>query len=303
MNVLVTGGAGFLGSHLVDALVGRGDNVTVVDNLHRGTLTNLQGHLDAGRVIALPHDIRDFGSLRRSIDGAEIVFHLAAQSNVMGAIQDPDYSFTTNVVGTFNVLKAAAETGVGRVVFASSREVYGEPESIPVPETAPLAPKGLYGASKMAGEAYCRAWRERGIECQVLRFANIYGPRDRERVIPLWAERASAGEPLVIYGGKQILDFVEVDLCVRALLAAAERPISEPINVGTGVATRLPDLARCIISLAGGRSAVEVRPAREAEVVQFVADVTRMKELLGIESGGRSLDGLKDMLPHRSNTP
>jgi len=298
VKVLVTGGAGFLGSHLVDALVERGDRVTVLDNLRRGSLDNLSPHLAAARVTMLTDDICDYGSVIRAVDGAELVFHLGAQSNVMGAMQDPWYSFSTNVTGTFNVLKAASEAGARRVVFSSSREVYGEPESIPVPETAPLAPKSFYGASKVAGEVYCRAWQGAGgAECQILRFANVYGPRDRDRVIPHWVERAAAGEPLVIYGGEQILDFIRVEHCVSALLAAADGPEQGPINVGSGTGTLLPDLARRIIQLSGSRSTTELLPARDAEVVRFVADVSRMRDILGVEPGPEPLDGLPALRP------
>jgi len=293
MKVLVTGGAGFLGSHVVDALVQRGDQVTVIDNLRRGSLVNLNGHLAAARATMLTDDIRDYDAVIRALDGAELVFHLAAQSNVMGAMQDPDYSFTTNVVGTYNVLKAASEAGVRRVVFSSSREVYGEPDSIPVPETAPLAPKSFYGASKVAGEAYCRVWRRAGgPECQVLRFANLYGPRDRDRVIPLWIARARAGEPLQMYGGEQELDFVWVGHCVSALLAAADCPEHGPINIGSGQGTRLRDLARRITELTGSRSTTQLLPGRDAEVVRFVAEVSRMRDVLRVEPGTEPLDGL-----------
>ena len=124
--------------------------------------------------------------------GADVVFHLAAQSNVMGAVDDPDYSVTTNVIGTYNVLRAAAEAGVRRVVFTSSREVYGDPAVLPVDETRPLLAKNAYGASKVSGEAYCRTFAgTRGLEVEVVRLTNVYGPGDSGRVIPLWIKRCS----------------------------------------------------------------------------------------------------------------
>jgi len=149
---------------------------------------------------------------------------------------DADYSFTTNVAGTYNVLKAAASATVRRLVFSSSREVYGEPKSLPVPETAPLTAKNPYGASKVAGEAYCEVWGSTaGLECQILRFANVYGPHDRDRVIPIWIERARRAEPLELYGGEQIIDFVWVGKAVEALLAATHSGLTRPINVGSGI--------------------------------------------------------------------
>lgn len=215
---------------------------------------NLANHLEAEQVTLLTDDILDYGAVLRAAEGSDLVFHLAAQPNVMGAVRDPDYSFATNVVGTFNVPKTAAYAGMRRVVFASSCEVYGEPESAPMPEDAPLAPKGLYGASKMAGEAYCRAWGSgEQLECQILRFANIYGKRDRERVIPYGWSRLQPENPCSSYGGDQILDFIEVRHCVGALLAATEGAVHGPITVGSGTGTRLPDLAERIIQLIGGR--------------------------------------------------
>ena len=222
-----------------------------------------------------------------------MVYHLAAQSNVLGALADPDYSFTTNVVGTYNVLQAARSTGVARVVFSSSREVYGEPAMLPVCEDTPLGAKNPYGASKVAGEAYCRVLACDSMATSILRFGNVYGPGDRDRVIPLWIARAARREPLEVFGGAQEMDFVPVDLAVRALLAATDRGVAGPVNVGTGIATRIGDLAERIRSFAQGQIEVVSRPARSAEVVRFVADVTRMRQTLGIEPAADPLCGLE----------
>jgi UDP-glucose 4-epimerase len=303
MKVVVTGGAGFVGSHLVDALVERGEDVIVLDNLRRGSVQNLRSHLSAGRVRLLDDDVRDLESVLRAADGAEVVYHLAAQSNVMGALQDVDYSFTTNVVGTFNVLKAASEVGVRRVVFTSSREVYGEPRSVPVRESDPLAAKNPYGASKIAGEAYCRVWGSIGnIECQVLRLANVYGPRDYGRVIPLWLDRALRGEPLDLHGGDQVLDFVWIARAVEAMLAAANCREQDAVNVGSGVGIPLPELAQRIIAMTGGHSTVRRLPSRSPEVVRFVADVSRMREVLGVTPDEDPLAGLATMLESQQPT-
>ena len=278
-RVLVTGGAGFLGSHLVDALLARGDEVIVLDNLRRGR----REFLDLAAVRLIEADIRDPDSVSAASVGVETVYHLAAQSNVLGAMADVDYSFSTNVVGTYNVLRAASEGGCRKVLFSSSREVYGEQDLLPVEESAQLLAKNPYGASKVAGEAYCRAWAAFGtIETAVLRFGNLYGPRDSGRVIPLWLQRAARGEPLHVYGGEQVLDFVPVGMAVEALLAASVCSLDEPVNVATGVGTAILALAERIRTLSGGRSAIEVLPARGAEVVKFVGSTTRMRALLGI---------------------
>ncbi|MCK9519544.1 MAG: NAD-dependent epimerase/dehydratase family protein, partial [Dehalococcoidia bacterium] len=228
MRALVTGGAGFIGSHLADALVTAGHDVVVLDNLRSGRREFVPS---AAKLVV--GDIRDPAILMDVVEECDVVFHLAAQSNVMGAMDDVDYSFTTNVAGTLNVLRAASTSGVRRLVFASSREAYGEPARIPVPETAPLTAKNPYGASKVAAEAYCNAWRaSTGLDTVVLRFANIYGPRDTGRVIPLWLARALAGHDLELFGGDQLLDFLHVDVAVAALIAATNPAVRGPLNVG-----------------------------------------------------------------------
>ncbi|HXK33322.1 MAG TPA: NAD-dependent epimerase/dehydratase family protein [Dehalococcoidia bacterium] len=290
MRVLVTGGAGFIGSHLVDALVAQGDDVVVLDNFKRGRHEHIDDHVRSGGVRLITGDIRDEETVAGAMDGAELVYHLAAQSNVMGAVEDMDYSFSTNVVGTYIVLKCAAAAGVRRVVFSSSREVYGDPNEIPVREDAPLVAKNPYGASKLAGEAYCRVWQETtGLDCIVLRFANVYGPRDRDRVIPRWLTRASEGDALEVYGGHQVIDFVWVGQAVRALLAAATCVNGGPVNVGSGAGTPIIDLGERILALTNARSELRVLPPRSIEVVRFVADVSRMRSVLGIEPEGDPL--------------
>jgi len=301
MRVLVTGGAGFLGSHLVDALVAAGNDVVVLDNLYHGSRANIDQHLRARSVRFIEADIRDYAAVLEAAAGTEVVYHLAAQSNVIGAMEDTDYSFTTNVAGTYHVLKAAASAAVRRLVFASSREVYGEPESIPVPESAPLLAKNPYGASKVAGEAYCQVWETTtGLECQILRFANVYGPRDRDRVIPIWLDRGAGGEPLEIYGGEQVIDFVWVGKAVEALLAAAVCQLTGPINVGSGTGVALPQLAHCVLEETGSRSRLEVLPARTVEVVRFVADVQRMRSVLGVTPDVDPLARLGDCIGEHS---
>jgi UDP-glucose 4-epimerase len=296
-RILITGGAGFLGSHLIDALASSTHELVAVDNLRRGRLDFIQDNVDSGRVDFFQVDIRDTDAVTDVMRGVDIVFHLAAQSNVMGSMSDPDYSFQTNVVGTYNVLKAAAEAGVKRLVFSSSREAYGEPIQLPVREDDMLRPKNPYGASKLAGEAYCRAFDgTSGLSCGVLRFGNLYGTRDSGRVIPIWLSKAQQGEDLVIYGGEQVLDFVLVRYAVAALIATAESDFFGPVNVATGRGTSLLDLALKILSVTLSNSRTVIEPPRSAEVVQFVADVSRMKHLLKIDPPADPLLGLAEMV-------
>ena len=284
-RVVVTGGAGFIGSHVVDALLeGNASEVTVVDNLARGRPENLAARERDPRLNVVRADIRDLDEMRRAFRGATRIFHLAAQSTVMGAAADIDYTFSTNVIGTYNVLKAAAEQGARRVIFTSSREVYGEPVSLPVDESHPLFSINSYGASKVAGEALCRAFaRERGLETIVLRLANVYGARDFGRVIPHWIEQARDGRDVVVYGGDQVIDFIWVGDVARALVRAADVGIPlPPINIASGTGTKILDLARRITQLSGSGAEIRVVPRWSIEVMRFVGSTDRMSQLLGV---------------------
>ncbi len=279
-RALVTGGAGFIGRSLVDRLVERGDDVVVLDNLRRGTRAAIQRHIDVGSINFIEGDIRDAAALRDAMARVETVYHLAAQSNVMGAIEDEDYSFTTNALGTVNVLRIATELGVKRVVFSSSREVYGEAQYTPVDEDHAMAAKNPYGASKVAGEAYCRTYAHcYGLDVAILRLANVYGQGDRDRVIPLWLEQAAGGRELRVFGGSQVLDFVGVSIVVDALVLAGERGLDGPTNIGSGTGTSIIELANRILEVTGSRSAIHRVAARGVEVNRFIADVTRMRAL------------------------
>ena len=303
MKAVITGGAGFIGSHLLDRLIRDGwEHVVVVDNLFRGRLVNINAHLSNPAVTFAQADIRDEATLRSIIAGADVVFHLAAQSNVIGAVTDIDYSFSTNVVGTFNVLKVARDLGARRVVFTSSREVYGEAQYLPVDEGHPFNAKNSYGASKGAGEMYCRVFNNQGMGVSVVRLSNAYGPRDVDRVIPIWLTRALKGEDLIVYGGQQLIDFVWVDAIVEALTRVAAMDVMDPVNIGSGQGTAILDLAQRILSLTNSGSKIVVHPARSAEVAKFTADVRRMQERLGLQPPADALFGLPQLVEwYRSN--
>jgi UDP-glucose 4-epimerase len=298
-RAVVTGGAGFIGSHLIDALLeSDGYDVVVLDNLARGRLENLARHSADPRLRIIQADVRDLGAAREACAGATIVFHLAAQATVMGGARDIDYTFSTNVIGTYNVLKAAAEQGTRRLVFASSREVYGEPVSVPVDEAHPLLAINSYGASKVAGEALCRAFaRESSLSSVILRLANVYGPRDIGRVIPHWIELARGGHELVVYGGQQIIDFIWVGDVVQAMLRAAAVDVAlPPINVASGTGTKIGDLARRISRLAESRADTRVVPRRSIEVMRFIGATDRMTQLLGVTPAPDPLSHLPEMV-------
>jgi UDP-glucose 4-epimerase len=284
LKVVVTGGAGFIGSQLVERLLATSAaHVVVVDNLSSGRLTNLGRHRYDPRLSVVQGDVRDPRLLGEVLPNTAVVFHLAAQTGAQRAFQDLDSTFTTNVSGTFNLVSAAARGGVERLVFASSRHVYGEPLDLPVDENHPLLPIDAFGASIVAAEAFCRVFRHYGLQTSILRLANVYGLGDSGRVVAAWLERARLGRELPVHGQHTVLDFVSVDLAVESLLraAASERPLP-PINVGSGTGTPLVDLARRITRLAGSASSIQILPAAPFRVSRFVANVERMRQLLGI---------------------
>jgi UDP-glucose 4-epimerase len=283
VKILVTGGAGFIGSHLVDRLVEIGSHrVIVYDNFSRGKHANLAAVRD--KVEIVDADIRNRIALETTLQNVELVYHLAAQSNVLGAVQNPDTSFESNVIGTYEVLRAAKIAGVRRVVFTSSREIYGDPVSLPVSEDAPIDPKNAYGVSKAAGELYCRNFSAQGLEVIVLRLSNVYGPRDFARVIPLFIQQALRGESLTVFGQNKILDFLWIDDLVDVLNAAATLDHTyRPVNIGSGKGVNLVDLAKRIAKAAGTNVDVHIAPERSPEVGQFVANITRAEELFRLK--------------------
>lgn len=281
MRILVTGGAGFIGHHLVGSLVEAGYEVRVMDNLHRGSFERPK--LIGAELVRA--DVRDPSECVRAVAGCDAVVHLAAQSNVVGSETSPQYTFETNVGGTWNIARACAESEVRTLVFASSREVYGDPATLPVREVASLSPKNLYGASKVAGEALLSGGSAGTTSVRVLRLANVIGPGDSGRVLPNWLAAARHDQPLTVFGGDQVLDFVPMEVVVRAIRKAIGLGEWDgPVNVGSGRGVRLLDLANSIVRLyPDSTGGIDRMPARPVEVTRFVADVGRMRERLGIE--------------------
>lgn len=259
---MVTGGAGFIGSHLVDALLARGDEVHVVDNLATGSRENLAGAAELREL-----DIRDeaLGALAARVR-PEVVFHLAAQADVGTSVERPTFDADVNVIGTVRVLEVA-RAAEARVVFTSSGgAIYGECER-PARENDELQPLSPYGTSKLAGEEYLATWnRLYGAAHVACRLANVYGPRQLPSleggVIAIFLDRLRDGQETVIFGdGKQTRDFVYVGDVVRGLVAAAAAPAGDVYNVGTGVATSVGELHRLCAEVAG----VEQEPRFEAD--------------------------------------
>jgi UDP-glucose 4-epimerase len=304
MRTLVTGGAGFIGSNLVDALLARGDEVTVVDDLSTGRRENLEPALAAGAAL-VEADIRD----REALEGIacdrepEAVFHLAAQIDVRKSIADPAFDASINVGGTANVLEAARAAGARRLVFSSTGgAIYGEGEGqqLPLAEDAPLAPEAPYGQSKFAGEGYLSLYeRLYGLSSVPLRLGNVYGPRQdplgEAGVIAIFCGRLrEGGRPTVFGDGTQTRDYIYVGDVVAAMLTAAESRATGPFNVGTGVETDVLELVRQLAKLGGVEGfEPELAPPRTGEVQRISIDPARAKRELGWEARTGLEEGLR----------
>jgi UDP-glucose 4-epimerase len=308
MRALVTGGAGFVGSHLVDALLDRGDEVAVVDDLSTGKRENLAGALARGADLR-EIDIRDAAPLRDVIGTwrPDIVFHLAAQMDVRKSIEDPAWDAGINVVGTINVLEASRLAGVRRLVNTSTGgAIYGETDVMPTPESVPPRPMSAYGQSKFCAEAYC-GWYERlyGLSSVTLRYGNVYGPRQDPHgeagVIAIFCGKLIAGERPRIFGdGRQTRDYAYVGDIVAANLAAAAHPEAHgAYNVGTGVEASVLEVVAALREAAGvgeGEFEPEFAPARAGELQRSSLDVTRARAELGFSAETDLVSGLRPTL-------
>jgi UDP-glucose 4-epimerase len=292
MRCLVTGGAGFIGSNLVDALLARGDEVTVVDNLSTGRISNLEPGLGAGAELE-QMDIRDGEALSRlaAERRPEAIFHLAAQIDVRKSLADPFFDAGVNVGGTANVLEAARASECGRVVSISTGgAIYGEGagQQLPLPEDAPIAPLSAYGQSKFAAEGYLSLYhRLYGLSGVSLRLGNVYGPRQdplgEAGVIAIFCGLLKeGGRPTVFGDGTQTRDYIYVGDVVSAALAAGDAEATGPVNIGTGVETNVLELIEALKSLSGNDSfEPNFEPERTGEVQRITIDAGRAERELG----------------------
>jgi UDP-glucose 4-epimerase len=292
MRCLVTGGAGFIGSNLVDALLARGDEVTVVDNLTTGRISNLESGLAAGAELS-EMDIRD-GEALSSLAAErrpEAIFHLAAQIDVRKSLADPFFDAGVNVGGTANVLEAARASECGRVVSISTGgAIYGEGDGqqLPLGEDAPIAPMSAYGQSKFAAEGYLSLYqRLYGLSGVSLRLGNVYGPRQdplgEAGVIAIFCGLLKEGGRPTVYGdGTQTRDYIYVGDVVSAAMAAGDSEASGPINIGTGKETNVLELVESLSRLSGNEDfEPELAPPRTGEVQRITIDAGRAARKLG----------------------
>lgn len=298
---LVTGGAGFIGSHLAEALVALGHQVRVLDNFATGKRENL-AHLK-GRIELVEADIRDLEAVREAMEGVEVVFHQAALPSVPRSLKDPLTTHQVNATGTLHVLLAAREAGVRRLVYASSSSVYGDTPELPKREDLPPRPKSPYAASKLAGEHYCQAyWSGYGLETVCLRYFNVFGPRQDPgspyaAAIPLFASALLDGGLVRVYGtGDQTRDFTYVANVVQAnLLAAAARGAGGTVcNIACGQQTSILALLSTLGELMGCAPRVQFDPPRPGDVKHSLADLSRASRILGYRPTTSLREGLAE---------
>ena len=298
MRALVTGGAGFIGSHLVDALVARGDEVVVLDNLATGRLENLS---DAARFIE--GDVADEAAVAAAVAGCEVVFHQAALGSVARSVQRPLDTDRSNIRGTLAVLEAAHRAGARRVVLASSSSVYGGASQVATAESAPLVPRSPYAVTKLTGEHYARVYRElHGLETVCLRYFNVFGPRQRPdseyaAVIPLFMDALLTGRDPVVHGdGLQSRDFTFIADTVAANLCAAgapaERCAGRVFNIARGKPATLLDLLDILATELGVTVAPKHTDPRPGDVRNSHADISAARRDLGYEPGVSFREGL-----------
>ena len=303
MRTIVTGGAGFIGSNLVDALLARGDEVVVLDDLSTGKSENLA---EAGDAELLDLDIRDFDAVSRAVASAapEVIFHLAAQIDVRKSVADPAHDSRINVEGTINMVRAAHEHEVPRLINTSTGgAIYGSADTIPTPETHLPAPEAPYGLSKFCAEQYCELYtRLHGLNTISLRYGNVYGPRQDPHgeagVVAIFCGKLLEGGVPTIFGdGRQTRDYVYVSDVVEANLRAAHRTeVRGPVNIGTGVPKSVLDIVDVLARHSDNGFAPEHKPERPGEVEHSTLDVSRAREELDWTAGVDLDDGLERTL-------
>ena len=308
-NVLVTGGAGFIGSHLVEALVEKGYFVRVLDNLGRGNVKYIQPLIDKGKIEFIDGDVRYSDAVDKSMKDIDYVFHEAAVC-INRSLVYPKESIDINLNGSHNVFKAALDNDVKKVIFASSASVYGEPQILPMSEDHPLNPITPYCVSKIASEYLLKFFARQGLKYFVLRYFNIYGLRQNidayyTSVIILFVKRLLNNRPPLIDGdGSQSMDFVNVKDVVRANLLAMESDVvNEVVNVGSGKSTSIAELAQVLIKSVGADVKPIFNPRESVLVTHRRADVTKAKKLLGFEAMVNIEEGLNEVAHDIAKNP
>lgn len=311
MKTLVTGGAGFIGSHITQVLLERGDSVRVLDNFSTGKRENIESFAD--KLDIIEGDLRDASRVGEAVRGIEVIFHSAAFVSVPQSIDDPQGCFDVNVTGTHLLLDAARKAGVRRAVIASSAAVYGESDALPLVEETPLQPKSPYAVSKIVNETYAELFTNCfGLEVVALRYFNVYGPRQRPdsmyaAAVPIFIQRLLEGKPITIFGeGDQTRDLINIHDVVRANLTASEHPnaAGKIFNICTGIETRLLDLLIVLHELFPNAPQTEFAVPRAGDIYRSVGNPQKSKDDIGFEAQVSLAEGLKETVEAmRVNSP
>jgi UDP-glucose 4-epimerase len=305
MRYLVTGGAGFIGSHLVSALCAAGAQVRVLDDFSSGKRSNLEAASQGAHqpLDVVEADLRDAERVQAAVNGVDVIFHQAALVSVPASMEDPRACFEVNCTGTVRLLESARSAGVRRVVLASSAAVYGDSDALPLMESTAPRPLSPYAASKLVDEIYARLYTQAlGLEVCALRYFNVFGPRQRPdtqyaAAVPIFIGQLLSGKAATIFGdGKQTRDLVFVGDVVRANLLAAEHADApgEVFNVCTGIKTRVLDLVQALHELLPGAPKPVFAPKRPGDIYDSVGSPSKMRETLGFRAQTSLLDGLRE---------
>jgi nucleoside-diphosphate-sugar epimerase len=304
-KVLVTGGLGFIGRHLVSALLSLGKEVIIVDNL-----STASGEAIPSDVTFIQADVRDPRQITRAAQGTELLFHVAANASGTLSVENPRFDFETNALGTFNVLEAALRVGAGKVVYVSSASVYGRPQRVPIDEEHPANPFVPYGASKLCGEVYCRVFsRTYGLPVVISRPFCVYGPGENPKTALVEVSRYLRwhlnGRPIPIVGDsdRKTRDFVHVRDLVQGLLLMADRaPSGEVYNVGSGEEVSMRELAEIICSVTGRKAAITEIPQITEDTYRLVADISKLRAL-GYNPEVTLPDGVRQLVKELGEAP
>lgn len=295
MKVLVTGGAGFIGSHIVDQLVEKGDQVVIVDNISSGRKENINEKARFYQIDITDSDLLNVFERERP----EAVIHQAAQIHVHTSVKEPMFDATVNILGTINLLEACRKTGVKKVVYASSAAIYGNPEYLPIDEKHPVAPLSGYGVSKYTPEHYFAIYRQLyGLNYTILRYANVYGlrqdPRGEGGVISILVDKYLRRELFTVFGdGEQTRDYIYVGDVARANIMALSQGDGEVFNVGTGVSTSLNEVVKRFNEIAGYENKVEYGPEREGDIKHSYFNNGKIRRVLGWQPEVTLEEGLR----------
>lgn len=308
MNYLVTGGAGFIGSHIVQTLLEQGHQVRVLDNFSTGKRENideLQRRFDGNRLEVLEGDVRDAAHVGEAVRGVNIIFHEAAFVSVPQSMDEPQNCFDINISGTSLLFEAARKAGVSRVVVASSAAVYGDADALPLVEETPLQPKSPYAVSKRVKEMYAELFTNAfRFNVVALRYFNVYGPRQRPdsmyaAAVPIFARRLLDNKPVTIFGdGGQTRDLINVHDVVRANLIASEHPnaAGKVFNICTGVETRLLDLLDVMYELLPNAPTHEFAAPRAGDIYRSVGSPQKAADVMGFRAAVSLADGLEEVI-------